>query len=308
MIYLIIIMSSKGKTIVITGATGGIGINTAIGLAQKNNGANRIIITGRNAERGQAAVQRITKETGNSNVALVLTQDMDLSTAVGVQALAQALLKETNSVIDVLVNNVGYLSDELKHNDEGLEMHFAVNVALPWRLTMALLPALEKTSARVVNVTGGEETAGPIDVDNLQAEKGFAGLMTYGHSKSVSEAMSMALAQKLKSNNITVNVVFPGRASTAMTQESFTFQSLPGLMKLFYPLMWLMFRDDGGKSAAKAATSSIFAATNASLQGVTGKYYNSTAKEQSLHATAYDADIQAKVVEIIQRSSSTSSK
>jgi NAD(P)-dependent dehydrogenase (short-subunit alcohol dehydrogenase family) len=88
---------------------------------------------------------------------------------------------------------------------------------------------------------GGEEMLVPIlDVDNLQAEKGFKALMMYGHSKSVAKAMSMALAEKLHPNDILVNIVFPERASTTM-MESLSLQSLPGPMKLLYPIFWLMF-------------------------------------------------------------------
>ena len=131
-------------------------------------------------------------------------------------------------------------------------MHFAVNVFAPWRLTKALLPRLrEGDKPRVVNVTGGDKPA-CIDPDNLQAEKGFKGLMTYTHSKSILEAMSVMLAEELKPTGVTVNVVFPGRASTAMTQ-SLSLKSLPGPMKIMYPFFRLFFRDDDGKSAAAAA-------------------------------------------------------
>ena len=123
--------------------------------------------------------------------------------------------------------------------------------------------------------------------------------MTYGHSQSVSKGMSMALSEKLKTDGVTVNVVFPGRASTSMT-KSLSLKSLPGVMKMFYPIFWLMFRDDGGKSAEKAAVSSIWAATTTDLDGVTGKYYDSQTKERKLHPTAYDKDVQAKIVATVE--------
>ena len=123
--------------------------------------------------------------------------------------------------------------------------------------------------------------------------------MTYGHSKSVSEAMTMALANKLESEGVMVNVVFPGRASTSMT-GSLSLQSLPGLMKLLYPIFWLMFREDGGKSAQKAATSSIWAATTTDLEGVHGKYFDSTTKERRLHESAYDKNVQSTIASLIR--------
>ena len=286
-------MPSEPLVVVVTGSTGGIGLHTALGLAK--TGA-RVILTGRNPERGQAALQRFEEQ---HNVELALG---DVSSRAGVEALAQKILALTNKV-DVLINNAGYLGSEYKTSEDGLEMHFEVNVRSPWLLTQALLPALQASSEpRVVNVTGGEETPGAIDVDNLQAEKGFRGLMTYGHSKSIAEGMSMALADQLQKENISVHVVFPGRASTSMT-GSLSLASLPGWMKVFYPIFWLMFRDDGGKSAEKAATSSIWAATSADLKGVSGKYYDSTTQERPLDPTAYDPEVQSKIISLIEGAS-----
>ena len=128
----------------------------------------------------------------------------------------------------VLVNNAGYLADA-----RGTNIHVMVNVVAPWSLTKRLKSALQLTAegkefgfVRVLNVSGGDAPA-RIDVDNLEAEKGFRGLMTYTHSKSVLEAMSVVLAQDMKPANVSVNIVFPGRVSTAMT-KNLTLGHLPG--------------------------------------------------------------------------------
>mgnify|MGYP002036602929 CR=1 FL=1 len=118
----------------------------------------------------------------------------------------------------------------------------------------------------------------PDERSHTSQQKGFKGLMTMAHSKSVMEAMSMAMARELEPEGVRVNVVFPGRASTAMTR-SVAMQGLPGPMKLFYPCLKLLFMDDGGKGAAKAARSTIWAATSAELDGVTGRYFGSDTKE-----------------------------
>jgi NAD(P)-dependent dehydrogenase (short-subunit alcohol dehydrogenase family) len=291
--------STETRTIVITGATGGIGYQSALGIA--NTGA-RVIITGRNQERGEAARQRIAEESGNGNVELVLG---DVSSMAGVDALAKGLLERLDH-IDVLVNNAGYLGSEKTLSDDGLEMHFAVNVLAPRRLTLALLPALKAAAnPRVLNVTGGDKPA-RIDADNLQAEKGFKGLMTYTHSKSVLESMTMTLAKELEPEGVSVNVIFPGRASTAMT-SSLSSKSLPGPMKIMLPLLKLIFRDDGGKSAAKAATSTIWGATTSDLDGVTGKYFDTNTKERKLHATAYEPEVQARILAVLENAASVSS-
>lgn len=152
------------RAVVITGGTGGIGLQSALGIAKTDA---RVLITGRNRERGEAARQRIIDETGNDRVELVVG---DVSSVEGVDALAAELLERVER-IDVLVNNAGYLGREPATSEDGVEMHFAVNVLAPWRLTHALLPALKAADgARVLNVTGGDKPAA-IDPDNLQAEK-----------------------------------------------------------------------------------------------------------------------------------------
>ena len=82
--------------------------------------------------------------------------------------------------------------------------------------------------------------------------------MTYMHSKSCLEALSVALARKLDDEDIRVNVVFPGNASTVMSR-SLSLKGMPGLLKLMRPLFLLMFAEDGGKSATKASRSTVWA-------------------------------------------------
>merc|ERR1712107_694929 len=181
----------------------------------------------------------------------------------------------------------------LVHNADGIEMHFAVNVVAPWKLTLALLSNLKAApGARVLNITGGDKPAA-VDPSNLQAEKKFRGLMTYTHSKSVLEAMSVILSKKLEPEGVTVNIAFPGRASTAMTQ-SLTSEGLPGPMKIMMPFFKLLFKNDGGKSALGASKSTVFGAVDPSLNGVTGRYYDTNCKEQKFHKTAYDESVHQK--------------
>ena len=285
--------NAAARTVVITGGTGGIGLRSAIGVAK--TGA-RVLVTGRDSARGRDARDQIIEEAGHDKVDLVLG---DVSSIAGINALAVDLLSRTGR-IDVLVNNAGYLGNEPATSADGLEMHFAVNVLAPWRLAHALLPALQAgEKARVVNVTGGDKPAA-VDGDNLQAEKGFRGLMTYTHSKSILEAMSMALARDFEPHGVSVNIVFPGRASTAMTR-SLTSAGLPGPMKLMMPFFKLFFSEDGGKSATKAARSTIWAATTPELNGRTGHYFDTQGKEARLHPTAYELRTQERIVDLLRR-------
>ena len=285
------------RVVVITGGTGGIGLHSAKACARA--GA-RVLVTGRDAARGRAAVEHIAAAAGHARVEFVVG---DVSSFAGVDALARAVLERT-SVVDVLVNNAGYLGDEMILNADGLEMHFAVNAAAPWRLAHALRPALARAAgrARVVNVTAGDNAPGapvPLDVDNLQAEKGFRGLLTMAHSKAALECASLALSRAFAPDGIDVNVVFPGRASTALTR-SLTPRALPGPMKLFYPCMACMFRDDGGRGAARASRSTAFAALSPDVEGLTGRYFGSDCAELAPHPRAADPAAQRRVVAAIE--------
>eukprot|EP00980_Cylindrotheca_fusiformis_P006055 scaffold1304_cov82-Cylindrotheca_fusiformis.AAC.5 len=283
------------RTVVITGGTGGIGYQSALGIAKGDTTSTTVVVTGRNKERGEAAVEKLKEESGNSNIQLVIG---DVSSIAKVDQLA-ADLKKALKKIDVLVNNAGYLGNDFEKNEDGLEMHFAVNVVAPYRLTHQLVPLLKKADgkARVINVTGG----GPpmaVDVDNLQTEKGFKGIGSYKHAKAILEATTMIMSKEL--SDMLVVVVFPGFASTSMANSA-QLKTFPGIMKLFYPLFLLqrwMGSNDGGKLASKAARSTIWAASSPDIE--TGKYYDTNCKETKLNPTTADPKTQDKVAAAIK--------
>lgn len=278
------------KTIAITGGTGGIGLHTAIGVAK--TGA-RVIVTGRNQERGASAVAQIREASGSEDVAMVVG---DLSTRAGVDALAAAIRGEADQ-IDVLIHNAGLMAQERTVNEDGYELDFAVNVAAPHRLTHALEDLLV-APARVLVLTGGKPS-GPFDPTDLQSERSFVPLVNYTMTKRAEEAMALVLARELEPKGIFVTVVYPGRASTAMTQ-AMTPSSLPWFMRPAWPLFrFLIPADDGGKSAAKAAQSSIFAATSPTLEGRGGVYIDTNGQEASLHAQVHDPANQQRVMDAL---------
>eukprot|EP00980_Cylindrotheca_fusiformis_P006056 scaffold1304_cov82-Cylindrotheca_fusiformis.AAC.6 len=267
------------RTVVITGGTGGIGYQSALGIAKEDTTNTTVVITGRNKERGEAAVEKLKEESGNSNIQLVIG---DVSSIAKVDQLA-ADLKKALKKIDVLVNNAGYLGSDFEKNEDGLEMHFAVNVVGPYRLTHQLVPLLKKAD------------------DNLQAEKGFKGIGTYAHSKAILEATTMVMSKEL--SDMLVVVVYPGFANTSMTQ-AVELKTLPGIMKLFYPVFFFKFRKgDDGKSASKAAKSTIWAASSPDIE--TGKYYDTNCKQTELNKTTADPETQEKVAEAIKAALAT---
>jgi NAD(P)-dependent dehydrogenase (short-subunit alcohol dehydrogenase family) len=280
------------RTIVITGGTGGIGLHTAIGVA---GSFDRVIVTGRNAERGAEAVARIQREGNNERVELVTG---DLSTRAGVAALGEALLATTDR-IDVLVNNAGMLAQERTVTEDGFELDFAVNVMAPLALIDHVKPALiAARPARVLHLTGGK-AAGPFDPSDLQSENGFVPLVNYTMTKRAMEAASLARAEELVAEGIHLHLVYPGRASTAMTQ-AMTPSSLPWFMRPAWPVFrFLIPKEDGGRSAALAARSSIFAATTDTLDGRHGVYIDTHQLEATLHPTVHDRANQQRVLDAL---------
>jgi NAD(P)-dependent dehydrogenase (short-subunit alcohol dehydrogenase family) len=262
-----------GRTALITGSTGGIGWETARGLAAL--GA-RVILVGRDPDRAAAAANRIGNQA--EWVAANLTRQDE------VRRLAEVVASRHDK-LDVLVNNFGLNPARRELTADGVESAFAANVLTPFTLTQSLLPLLRAGSGRVVNLTGGIPT-GPIDVENLQGEQRFQGwtFSQYNHSKVALMAMSYECART--TSGITVNVAYPGHAYTpgnrATPASAFplAYRPVVPLLRMLGPVLLGDF--------AKAASSSIHLASSPDLEGVTGKYFNARAREVDWPSSVLD--------------------
>ncbi len=272
----------KDKIVLITGATGGIGKQTALTLAKM--GA-QVIVTGRSASSGQEAVAEIKQLSGNSKVDLLLA---DVSKQAEIKDLA-GQVKEKYARLDVLINNAGLAASKRQLTEDGVEANFAVNVLAPFLLTHLLVDSLKSSqSARVITLMGGEVPS-ILEMDNLQAERRFDGLNSYSQAKLAMLVVMYEFAQRLQGSTITVNVCYPGQASTTMTR-SVTPEMLPQAMRWIFPVFKWMTRPDNGKSAAKASHSSVYLASAAEVEGVTGKYFNSNCKEAAMPKVVFDVE------------------
>lgn len=281
-----------GKVVLITGGTGGIGFATALGLARL--GA-RVIVSGRNRESGEAAVTSLRAQSGSGAIELVLG---DLSTRAGVLALAGAVGARADG-LDVLINNAGLMASHRELNEDGLEAGFAVNVVAPLLLSHSLLSCLRaRTGSRIVTLTGGSHPA-RFETDNLQGERSFSALTQYSHHKLAMMGVMRALAQRLKGGP-SVNVCYPGQASTRMTQGVRS-ADLPGAMRLFWPLFRFMVRDDGGRSAEKASRSSVFLASAPELASVTAQYFDTKSRKTNWPKALDDQAAVDQVVQVAER-------
>ena len=202
-----------GKSVLVTGGTGGIGKATAIGLAAL--GA-RVGITGRDQARTEAAAAGIGAAPGSPAVDAFAA---DMSAQAGVRRLA-AQVAGTYPRLDVLVNNVGGFWAHRHLTADGLERTFALNHLAPFLLTSLLLDRLTASApARVVTVSSGAHARGRIDFDDLQGERNYSGQRAYSQSKLANVMFTYELARRLEGTGVTATVCHPGVVRTSFGAE-----------------------------------------------------------------------------------------
>ena len=195
--------SMAGRTVLVTGGTGGIGRATAVGLARL--GAH-VAVTGRDRSRGDDAAREI-RGAGGGQVDVFIA---DLSSQAQVRRLAEQVLRALGR-IDVLVNNVGGYWNTRHVTEDGLEHTFAVNHLAPFLLTNLLLDRLaEGAPSRVVTVASNAHSLGRIDFEDLQGERSYSGARAYNQSKLANVLFTYELAGRLAGTKVTANVLHPG--------------------------------------------------------------------------------------------------
>jgi retinol dehydrogenase 14 len=254
-----------GRTVLVTGGTGGIGRATALGLATM--GAH-LAITGRDRERTEGAARDI-RAAGGGTVDVFVA---DLSSQSEVRRLADDVLQRL-SRIDVLVNNVGGYWNTRHVTADGLERTFALNHLAPFLLTNLLLDRLKQSApARVVTVSSNMQAIGRIDLDGLQGERSYSGARAYNHSKLANVLFTYELARRLQDASVTANALHPG-----VVRTSFGAEDPSGVQRLFTPLMRPFM-----KAPTRGAATSIHVASAPDLEQVTGRYFaNSKVKRSS---------------------------
>jgi NAD(P)-dependent dehydrogenase (short-subunit alcohol dehydrogenase family) len=254
-----------GRTVLVTGGTGGIGRATALGLATM--GAHLAII-GRDRGRAEGVAREIRAAGGGQVDVLVA----DVSSQSEVRRLADHVLQRL-SRIDVLVNNVGGYWNTRHVTADGLERTFALNHLAPFLLTNLLLDRLKQSApARVVTVSSNAQAMGRIDFDDLQGERSYSGARAYNQSKLANVLFTYELARRLQGTSVTANALHPGVVRTSFGAED------PGrAQRLFVPFM-LPFM----KAPTQGAATSIHVASAPDLEQVTGRFFaNSKPKRSS---------------------------
>jgi len=259
-----------GKTVLVTGGTGGIGRATALGLAAM--GAH-LAITGR--DRADDAAREIRAGGGRVDVFVA-----DLSAQSEVRRLADEVLTSLPR-IDVLVNNVGGYWNTRHVTADGLEHTFALNHLAPFLLTNLLLDRLKETApARVVTVSSNAQAMGRIDFDDLQGEESYSGSRAYDQSKLANVLFSYELARRLRGTSVTANALHPGVVSTSFGAED------PGhVQRMFLPFMRPFM-----KAPAQGAVTSVHVVSAPDLQELTGRYFANSKLKQSSKRSYDQAD------------------
>ena len=246
----------SGQTALVTGATGGIGLATAVALA--GLGA-RVGVVGRDEKRTAAAVQAVLAVPGSGGADGFLA---DFSDPREVRALAAEVLA-AYSRLDVLVNNAGGYWSDRHVSADGLEWTFAVNHLAPFLLTSLLEERLrESAPARIVTVASDAHRAGRIEFDDLQAERGYAGMRAYAQSKLANILFTRELARRLSGSGVAAYSVHPGTVRTGFAREDAS-----RLFRLVLRAGALLM-----KSPEQGAQTSVYAASSPELVGRTGEY------------------------------------
>jgi NAD(P)-dependent dehydrogenase (short-subunit alcohol dehydrogenase family) len=249
--------SMKGKRIVITGPTSGIGKEIAIQLADL--GAE-LILGCRDVKKGKQMAGEIANRTGSSDL---LVMQLDTSSQQSIREFARGLRQKVRR-LDVLINNAGGnrgILPKVKSAD-GIELTFATNVLGYFLLTQELLVLLKKSApARIVNVAS--TYAGDLDLDDLQFERRrYESFKAYAQSKACDRMLTWALARRLDGSGVTVNAMAPGLIAET------------GLYRNAAPELVNRLRQYGaGRTSVQGADTAVWLAISPDVVGINGKFF-----------------------------------
>lgn len=260
----------EGKVCLVTGATAGIGKETARVLAHQGG---TVILVGRDLDKTVATVEEFKREANTPNIEYLLA---DLSSQDQIRRLAGIFKKRFNR-LDVLVNNAGGYFLWRQESVDGIEMAFALNHLAYFLLTDLLLDVIMASApARIINVSSGSHLGATLDFDDLRRHKGFSGINAYGQSKLANVLFTYELARRLEGTGITVNAMHPGFVATNIGSN------LGWFMRFIRPLMNLR-----ALSVEEGAETVIYLATSPEVEGITGKYFF---RCKSIPSSAYSYD------------------
>ncbi len=244
----------------ITGASDGIGKETAARLAEQGHS---VVVIGRPGEKSERAVEEIGRR--GPRVELLTA---DFSHMDSVRDLADRIAADYPD-LQVLVNNAAVIRKKRRETVDGLEETFAVNYLSHFLLTTRLLPLLEENApARIVNVSSMVHESGDIDFEDLQAERGYDPSFVYAQSKVAMVIFTRELARRLKGTGVTANALHPGVINTKLLHVLFA----------------------GGAPVERGAETSVYLASSPEVEGISGRYFKNSRPARSRFLEGDDAD------------------
>lgn len=261
----------QGTLILVTGATDGIGRETARELTRR--GAT-VLVHGRDAGRAEDTVAELRALGGAPPPAILA----DLSSLAAVRAMAGELAARGHK-LDVLVHNAGVFMKQRQRSVDGFEMSLAVNHLAPFLLThLVLESSVSQKLRRIVNVSSMAHNRGRIDLEDVQLlREPFNSYASYATSKLGNVLFTVELARRLAFRRVDVNALHPGVTSTKLLTEGFEM--------------------DGNDSLADSAATSVYLALDPDIGGKTGGYYVQR-KPAPMHTVASDRELARRFYEL----------
>lgn len=271
----------RGKRVLITGATNGIGKAAALDLAKM--GAE-VLIVGRDEIKTRKVLRDLKYLSGNTKLDILLA---DLSSFDDVRAIATEFLSRHDR-LDVLINNAGAAFSEFQTSADGYEMTFALNHMSYYLLTLLLLDSLKKTAqeqgeARIVNVSSSAHFSARngIRLDNLRDAGATAGFRAYSESKLANVLFTYQLARRLDGTGVVANTLHPGFVNTGFGHN------MKGITGLAVKILQRLI----ARTPKKGAETLVYLASSAEVAGLNGKYWKDKTQERSSEIS-YDREQQ----------------
>ncbi|MBW1606403.1 SDR family NAD(P)-dependent oxidoreductase [Lactobacillus sp. Sy-1] len=274
------------KIILITGATDGIGKETALELARMGN---QIIIHGRNEQKARNTVAELKKRTNNPQISYLIA---DLFSLQSVMKLAD-LFKASFDHLDVLINNAGaVLDDNRSQTENGIEATMQLNVISPLLLSELLMPRLRSSNdGRIINMSSGTAIIAKPRMNDLNMDRINSGQTRYGISKLFVIWNTQHMAKRLKDegiNNVSVNVSHPGSVATNFGQDS----NNGFINNLIYKVA---LKSHLMAAPSSGAATNVYLATSNDVKGFSGKFFNNKCKMIKAPTRYYNIENEEKL-------------
>ncbi len=250
----------SGQLAVVTGGSGGLGAETARALA---SAGARVVLTARDAAKGEAAARQIRESTGNPGVEV---EDLELDSLASIRAFAERFLAR-HDALQLLVNNAGVMACPFAKTHDGFELQFGTNHLGHFLLTGLLAPALLRGApARIVSVSSRGHQQSPVVFDDIAFERRpYDKWEAYGQSKTANVLFAVELERRLGERGVHAYAIHPGVIATDLARhmepedfEHVRRRSPGGRMQL--------------KTVEAGAATSVYAATAPELDGRGGLY------------------------------------